>query len=69
MLRRSRRRGPRPPAVVLGDERRFNTAWTFNRHSTAWTFETIKALDAFELPGAVRQKVDIGNVSTLIRRS
>jgi predicted TIM-barrel fold metal-dependent hydrolase len=30
--------------------------------------ETIKALDTLELPNAVRQKIDSGNISALIRR-
>jgi len=30
--------------------------------------ETIKALDTLELPEAIRQKIDSGNVSALIRR-
>ena len=30
--------------------------------------ETIKALDALDLPGAVRRQIDVGNISKLIRR-
>jgi hypothetical protein len=30
--------------------------------------ETIRALDALELTGAVRSKIDTGNISKIIRR-
>ena len=31
--------------------------------------ETIRALDALELPKDIRQKIDTGNISALIRRN